>query len=73
MEVALFTLFRLFTLLPLITLSSQLKLLKQWHVWLYEQKVEWTGLYWTVLDLVVPLRLLRLRSALVVLKTNSDS
>ena len=47
MEVALLTLFRLFTLLPLFTLPSQFKLLKQWHVWLYEQKVEWTGLYWT--------------------------
>ena len=42
MEVALLTLFRLFTLLPLFTLPSQFKLLKQWHVWLYEQKVEWT-------------------------------
>ena len=44
MEVALLTLFRLFTLLPLFTLPSQLK---QCYVWLYEQKVEWTGLYWT--------------------------
>ena len=40
----------LFRLRPLFTLRPLFKLMKQWHVWLYEQKVDWT-----VLDLVVPL------------------